>query len=101
MPQLEIQQWERYEGENSWTWAVWIEGPEAALDQIAFVEWTLHPTLPNPIRKVRDRETKFRLEITGLGAFPVIARVQLKDGKQSKLHHYLKLHYPDGRDSKA
>jgi transcription initiation factor IIF auxiliary subunit len=97
MPEtLAIEQWEKYEGDQWWKWAVWVEGDDKALDLIDFVEWTLHPTFPNPIRRIQDRETKFRLETGGWGVFQIRARVQLKDGSQTILRHYLKLHYKDG-----
>jgi transcription initiation factor IIF auxiliary subunit len=99
-----IQQWENYEGEEGedwWKWAVWVEGNDRALDRIDFVEWTLHPTFPNPIRRIYDRSSKFRLDTGGWGVFRIVARVQLKNGQQEKLSHYLKLHYPDGRQTTA
>ena len=94
--EFKIQQWEKYEGDDWWRWAVWIESEDEALDMIDFVEWTLHPTFPNPVRKIRDRSSKFRLETGGWGVFQIIARLQMKNGRQIKLRHYLKLHYPDG-----
>ena len=96
-----IQQWEKYEGEDWWRWAVWIEGRDEAMDMVAFVEWTLHPTFPNPIRKIHDRASKFRLETGGWGVFQIFARVQMKSGKQTKLRHHLKLNYPDGAQTRA
>lgn len=93
---LEIRQWETYVGEDWWKWAVWLEGDVADLDAVQFVEWALHPTFRNPVRKVDDRLNKFRLETAGWGVFPIIARVQMKDGTQKALRHYLELHYLDG-----
>jgi transcription initiation factor IIF auxiliary subunit len=96
-----IQQWEEYGDEDWWKWAVWIEGKDEDLDRIDFVEWTLHPTFPNPIRQKRNRASKFRLETGGWGGFKIKARVELKDGQHVKLRHYLELHYPDGRPTPA
>ena len=95
-----IQQQEAYEGDDWWRWAVWIDGREEALDRIDFVEWTLHPTFPNPVRRVHDRASRFRLETGGWGVFNIGVRVQLKDGQQVKLRHELELHYPDGAPTK-
>ena len=92
--ELAIQQWQQYEGEQWWKWAVWIEGPDAALNKIELVEWALHPTFPRPIRVSKDRESKFRLDTAGWGGFQILARVQQKDGNQIKLLHQLKLYYP-------
>jgi len=94
-----IHQWEKYEGNDWWKWAVWIDGSDEALDRIEFVEWALHPTFPNPIRKISNRTNKFRLDTAGWGVFPIVARLKLKDGQQIKQHHYLKLRYPDGKQT--
>ena len=94
--EFQIQQSEKYVGDDWWKWALWIEGPDEALDQIAFVEWVLHPTFPDPIRKVSNRSTNFRLETGGWGVFQIVARIQFKDKQQIKLRHFLQLHYPDG-----
>ena len=99
--QFEIAQSAKYEGDNWWTWAVWIEGQDQALNEVECVEWTLHPTFPNPIRKTKDRAKKFRLETGGWGAFQIVARVQLKSGTPIKLRHHLQLHYPDGTQTTA
>ncbi len=96
-----IQQWEEYDGEDWWKWAVWVEGSDAALDRIKFVEWNLHPTFPDPVRTISDRDSKFRLKTAGWGTFPIRARVQLKDGRQIKLGHKLKLYYPSGTEPEA
>jgi transcription initiation factor IIF auxiliary subunit len=91
---LTIRQWDHYEGDDWWSWAVWVEGPAKALDLVDFVEWVLHPTFPNPVRKIKDRASKFRLETGGWGEFRVIARVRMQDGTQTKLRHDLELHKP-------
>lgn len=96
-----IGQWEQYEGENWWKWAVWLEGSGDALDQVETVEWLLHPTFPNPVRRCTNREDKFRLETAGWGVFPIRAKVHMKDGQHHVLSHHLKLHYEDGRENTA
>lgn len=88
-----IQQSDKYEGEDWWSWAVWIEGSDEALDKVDCVEWTLHPTFPNPVRRIYDRTTKFRLETAGWGVFQIVAQVNMKDGKQIQLRHYLQFHH--------
>lgn len=92
-----IRQWDKYKGGDWWKWAVWVDGESKALDDIEFVEWTLHPTFTNPVRKTSDRASNFRLETGGWGTFPIIARLQLKNGGRFKLRHSLKLYYPDGK----
>jgi transcription initiation factor IIF auxiliary subunit len=92
---MEIQQSEEYLGDNWWKWSVWIEGPSEALDAVDFVEWQLHPTFPNPIRRVTNRGSKFRLDTGGWGVFMIRACAQRKDGATEKLHHHLQLHFPE------
>ncbi|MCW5966668.1 MAG: hypothetical protein KIT83_21700, partial [Bryobacterales bacterium] len=78
-----------------------IEGENEALDRVELVEWTLHPTFPNPIRKSTDRANKYILETGGWGTFPIRARAMLKDGSEIRLRHELELHYPDGTVTSA
>lgn len=97
--ELEIKQWEHYEGDDWWKWAVWVEGTDEDLAQIEYVEWTLDPSFPNPVRKARNREEKFRIDTGGWGVFPIHARVLMTDGNSVSLKHYLSLHYPDGKQN--
>jgi transcription initiation factor IIF auxiliary subunit len=100
---FEIKQWEEYDGDDDdhwWKWAVWIEASAPALDGIEAVEWRLHPTFRDPVRKVTDRASKFRLETGGWGVFQIVARLYLKNGKTTALRHYLKLHFPDGSENR-
>lgn len=108
MNDLSIQQSEQYEGDDWWNWSVWLTGPDETLDQIDFVEWTLHPSFPNPVRRVKDRSSNFRLETGGWGTFPIHARIRMKGastdsgtGSDLKLRHELALHYPNGRMTEA
>jgi transcription initiation factor IIF auxiliary subunit len=94
-----IQQWENYEGDDWWDWAVWLEGPPQELDNVESVEWKLHPTFPTPIRRTMDRSNNFRIETAGWGAFPIRATVTMKDQQQYTLTHKLKLHYEDGTET--
>ena len=101
-----IEQDEHFEGDEKdpwWKWAVWIvgDGDDSALDQVDFVEWQLHPTFPNPVRRITNRQTGFRLETGGWGVFRIVARVQMRDGKQTALSHHLTLHFPDGSQNTA
>jgi len=98
---LRLEQSEKYEGDGKsdhwWDWAVWLEGPASDLDQIEYVEYTLHPTFPKPVRRTYDRETNFRLAIGGWGVFAIHAKAVRKDGSVVPLRHDLSLHYPDGQ----
>lgn len=98
---VSIAQWEKYEGDDWWSWAVWIEGAAADLALIECVEWRLHPTFPKPIRKVSDRKSKFRLETAGWGGFTIVAYVERKSAERIKLVHELALNYPSGEATTA
>ena len=97
---MRIQQSEKYVGDNWWNWSVWIEGASEEIEAVTSVEWRLHPTFANPVRRVNDRTTNFRLDTSGWGVFPIHASVYLKGGEIEKLQHYLQLHYPNDPSSK-
>lgn len=94
---IEIAQGFDYQGDDWWKWWIWIEGPDNELDQIDHVVYTLHTTFPNPVRTIRDRDSKFRLETAGWGVFRIYAKVVNKKGLETFLEHDLVLEYPDGR----
>jgi transcription initiation factor IIF auxiliary subunit len=73
-------QQEKYEGDQWWSWAVWIDGAPEQLRDIEFVEYTLHPSFPDPVRVVTIRDNNFKL---------------------SSLTHDLSLHYPSGEANTA
>jgi len=91
---LQIAQDAKYEGEDWWQWSVWIEARTAELDAIEFVQYTLHHTFAQPVRRVSDRSTRFRLNSSGWGGFTIYAKAVQKDGSEVMLQHQLKLYYP-------
>ena len=98
---MKLAQEYKYKGEDYWNWAVWVEGADAELDSIDYVTYVLHHTFPKPIRKVKDRTSKFRLETAGWGVFTIRAKVMMKDGRETPLTHELELRYPDGTITSA
>jgi hypothetical protein len=97
---LGIQQEASYAGDGLWKWSVWLDGSDAELDGVESVEWVLHPTFPNPIVLVRQRQTRFRLDASGWGAFEINAQVETKDGPHQHLKAWLRLEEAD-RDQAA
>lgn len=85
-----------FKGDDWWEWSIWIDGDENELNKIKFVEYTLHPTFPNPVRIIKDRQTKFRLEAAGWGIFTIYAKAVLQNGSKIDMEHELELLYPDG-----
>jgi len=100
MPLTIVQDCE-YMDDDWWEWSVWIEGTEQELDDIKSVEYTLHPTFPNPVRRIEDRASKFRLKTAGWGGFTIYARVLHNDGSTTPLEHELVLYYRDGTATSA
>lgn len=98
---LRIKQDYKYVGDDYWKWSVWIEGPASDLDRVSSVTYSLHPTFPNPIRKISSRKNKFRLRTAGWGVFMLYATVLNKNGMTEKLKHQLELRYPDGKLTRA
>ncbi len=88
---VEIAQDSRYLGDERWEWSVWIEGD---LDQVESVVWHLHPTFPNPIREMSNRDEQFKLTAHGWGEFELRAAIHLRDGSIQSLSHWIDLSDP-------
>jgi transcription initiation factor IIF auxiliary subunit len=75
-----------------WEWEVFVKGPESLLSQIKCVEYTLHPTFPNPVQRVCTRGTgprAFALKSSGWGTFQIRVKVLMKNGNTVDLKHDL------------
>ena len=84
----------KYIGDDRWDWEAFIDdNGTGELDDIKYVEYVLHPTFVNPIRKIDDRENKFILETNGWGTFNLKAFAYKKDGTKIKLEHEIELEY--------
>jgi|SRR5215472_12292459 len=83
-------------GKDWWKWSVKLQGPQADLDKVDYVEYTLHPTFPEPVRLINNRSSNFELKAEGWGTFPIHANVVFKDGTEEQLESELELYYPDG-----
>lgn len=81
-------------GGGRWEWAVFILAPNEVLSQIQYVEYTLHPTYPEPIQRVTARGLEsgkgFVLKATGWGTFEIAVKVVFTSGKLRYLKHQLK-----------
>ena len=79
--------------EGAWNWTIFLQGPEDALNQIRCVEYTLHPSFPEPVVTVCQKGSAsraFALSGSGWGTFEVGIRVIAHDGREQKLTHHLK-----------
>jgi ABC-type phosphate transport system substrate-binding protein len=80
-------------GDNQWRWTIYVKGAQKDIDRIKCVEYSLHPTFRNPVRKVCERgepTQPFSLTATGWGTFPVGIKILMKDGRNMELKHQLK-----------
>jgi YEATS family/TIR domain len=78
-------------GKDHWKWSVWLDASGAELDAIDHVVYTLHPTFAEPVRRVSDRASAFRLDSGGWGEFSIHAGVHHRDGHVEKVEHWLTL----------
>lgn len=75
-----------------WDWTIYVKGPEDVLEKIQYVEYTLHPTFPNPVRIISERGLKpyaFPLSTSGWGTFTVKVKVYYRDGTYQQMAHSL------------
>jgi transcription initiation factor IIF auxiliary subunit len=79
----------RYLNNRVWEWTVFIETDEETLSQIEYVEYILHPTFPEPVRRVFKRDNNFALTAKGWGTFEIKIRVVFKDSAERHLTHVL------------
>jgi transcription initiation factor IIF auxiliary subunit len=82
----------RYIGGGRWEWTVYINAPQQVLQDIQSVEYTLHPTFPDPVREVTgigDPRFPFGLTTNGWGTFEIPIQVVMKDGSVRSLKHTL------------
>lgn len=78
-------------GEGSYQWTVYVDADAVTLSHIRSVEYTLHPTFPNPVRTVSTRENKFALSAIGWGEFTIYAKVYFTDGTAGSYRYRLNL----------
>ena len=70
---------EKGSGYEYFKWKVFVDESDEVLNQIKEVDYTLHPTFPEP-RQCRDkREEKFSLESVGWGEFTMVIAVEYRD----------------------
>jgi transcription initiation factor IIF auxiliary subunit len=90
---LKIKNKWNYGGNGHWKWEAFIDDNSSGeLNDVEFVEYVLHPTFYNPIRRIQDKTSQFKLETEGWGTFRLKAFVQKKDGTRVKLEHDLELY---------
>lgn len=81
-------------GNGQWSWTVFVIADRQTLDGIRCVEYTLHPTFPQPIQRVCQPGNlpgqAFPLTEVGWGTFDVGVKILFRDGRTRLLTHSLK-----------
>jgi transcription initiation factor IIF auxiliary subunit len=84
----------KYLGDGRWDWTVFVKAQQPVLNKIQCVEYTLHPTFPNPIRRVcalGNPSNAFALRTNGWGTFLIKIRVLYRDKSVQQLQYNLVL----------
>jgi transcription initiation factor IIF auxiliary subunit len=79
---IAIRQTSKQINEDRWDWEIHLDGEQKDLSEIDYVEYTLHQSFPNPIRRVYNHHSGFKLETNGWGTFPVYLTVKYKNKKE-------------------
>lgn len=79
--------------DHQFSWTVFVSADDAILGDIESVEYTLHPSFENPIRKISEKGTSrgagFFLKVTANGPFTIGVKVIFRDGDTRYLRYSL------------
>ena len=89
--EVNVENTAKYIGSGRSNWTVFLVAEKDVLDNILYVEYTLHPSFPNPVKKITDRESKFSLTASGWGEFNILVKIKFKDERIIHLEHWLSL----------
>jgi transcription initiation factor IIF auxiliary subunit len=82
---LEIQNSWEYQDDDWWEWSAYITG--RSMDKVKWVEYILHPSFRNPVRRETTRADGFKMETEGWGTFKLKAVAHMIDGRDVLLTH--------------
>ena len=88
----EVLKKEKAYGRDWWTWQIYMQGGEQALNNIKCVIYTLHKTYANPVQPVCRRGEKsraFALTRKAWGEFTVKILVVMRDETRREFEHQL------------
>jgi transcription initiation factor IIF auxiliary subunit len=90
---ITVQNTARFLGNGRYSWKVFLVAEPSTLKSISYVEYTLHPTFPNPVRRATNWADGFALPADGWGEFNILVKVVFKDRRKAPLQltHYLSL----------
>ncbi len=84
-----------------WKWTIFIQASPQVIDDIGIVEYTLHPTFPNPVQKVDsegDSRFPYGFSTEGWGTFEISIKVIFTKGGVRHLKHMLTFEAPPVED---
>lgn len=83
----------RYVGNGRYDWTIFLVADEDTLRQVKYVQYTLHPTFPNPIQTIKDKGTgyPFAFKSNGWGEFSIGVKVVLKNNSTVSFDYWLRL----------
>ena len=81
-------------GREHYHLGVWIDDDDRKLDQINYVEYKLHSTFKNPVRKSSNRRNNFSITFWTWGMFQIEVIVHKHSGEVEKYTHDLSYTLP-------
>ena len=79
------------QGIRVYDWCVFLDEPKNVLADIIAVEYILHPTFPDPVRRISDGVHCFALESQAWGEFEIEIRIFLSSKEIQQARYYIKL----------
>ncbi len=86
----------KYVGSGRYLWTVFLQANDNVLDGIVSVEYTLHPSFPNPVQVISERETNFALSSSSSSEFTMYVALLFNDGKKKYIEY--RLNFMEGSD---
>jgi transcription initiation factor IIF auxiliary subunit len=83
----------KYLGDGRYDWTVYIAGSADELKKITYVQYTLHPTFKDPVRKVTNGAGRypFALSLNGWDEFSIGVKIVYRDGTTASFAYKLNL----------
>jgi len=81
-------------GKEHYHLGVWVDGDERTLDDISSVEYHLHSTFRNPVRKSENRRNGFSVTFWTWGMFEIQVVINRYSGKSEIIQHKLAFDLP-------
>jgi hypothetical protein len=79
------------EGTDLYAWCVFLEGSSEEIGNIRQIEYTLHPSFPDPVRIIGDADHCFALQSQGWGIFQIRVRITYQNKETARQGFWLKL----------